>query len=169
MRLLSGDLINMGNTLPSKQSHLFPGTSADEPWTNVNSFKRFFLHFPFYPFRTLCPRDLINFKSSNQLEFDASSPMIPANTQININFKRRTEKLLDYMLPFNLDMEQGTITNQLTADTRKMALRFTVPQPPAAPAAPPAVGAPPAAPLQPLTYIISKVEVVIDDLYLQVQ
>lgn len=156
----------MAKTLNTKQSQLFPGTAADEPWTNVNTFKRYFLSFPSYPFRTLSPRDLACLKaSSSHLEFDAVSPMIPANTKLNITLKRRNmEKLLDYMLPYQLDYEQGSASNQLTADTRQMALRFTVPQPPAA--AVPDQGAPAPAPL---TYIISKVEVKIHDMYLQVK
>jgi len=140
------------------QSRLFPGVAKDSPWENVTTFKRHYLSFPFYPFRTLAPRDLIGLKlNGNKHEFDSSSPIIPANTQINCVFTRRNiKKLINYLLPFNLDMELGTSVNQLTAEKRKTSLTFTT--------FTPVAGA------QPIrhSYVISDVSIVINDMYLQV-
>jgi hypothetical protein len=132
--------------------------TKDSPWENVTTFKHHYLSFPFYPFRTLAPRDLIGLKlNKTQHEFDSSSPIIPANTQINCVFTRRNiKKLINYLLPFNLDMELGTSLNQLTAEKRKTALTFTT--------FTPVAGAQPTR----HSYVISDVSIVINDMYLQV-
>jgi len=160
---LSGDLKDLTKVATNTQASLFPGVSNDNPWEDVERFKRYQLSFPFYPFRTLCPRELASLKLTNKHEFDSSSPIIPANTQINFVFSRRDNaKLINYMLPFNLDMEIGTNATQLTDEQRKLALTFSQVIPPPADAA--------AGTLATTTnHIINKVEIVINDIYLQVK
>jgi hypothetical protein len=162
-RLLSGDLKNLNKVAKIFQSNLFPGTSKDSPWEDVTQFKRYTMSFPFYPFRTLCPRELASLKiNSSKHEFDSSSPIVPANTQLNFVFTRRnTEKLLNYMLPFNLNMELGTSNTQLTDEQRKQALTFSLLIQPAAGAAAGAVATR-------HNYVINQVDIVINDMYLQV-
>lgn len=158
-RWLSGDLKTMHPTEVARkyQSRLFPGTLKDKPYEDVETFKRHHLSFPFYPFRTLCPRDLAALKlNGNKFEFDSSSPIIPANTQINCVFtKRNPKKLLNYLLPFNLDTELGTSANQLTTEKRKISLTFTVNAAEGQAAR--------------RTYVISDVNIHINDMYLQVK
>jgi len=85
-----------------KQDTIFPELAIDNPWESVTAVKRHYMQFPFYPFRTLNTRDLASLGPVN--EFDTSSPIFPAHTQLNIVFKRRaTESLLSYMLPYNLN------------------------------------------------------------------
>jgi len=161
-RLLSGDMIDLTAMPDLKQRELFPQAWADTPWNNVNEFKRFFLSFPFYPFRTLCPRDLYSFQQSTESTkfnpFDGASPMFPANTQINIAFKKRD--VLDFssfMLPANLDPDLGTSSNELTAEQRTAALSYSV-----------ANIADPANPVV-TNYVIKNVAIQIKDMYLQVK
>jgi hypothetical protein len=162
-RWLSGDLKDLTKVAERTQTHLFPGVMNDRPWEDVQQFKRYQLSFPFYPFRTLCPRELANLKITQKHEFDSSSPIIPANTQINIVFNRRNqEKLINYILPFNLNMALGTSNIQLTDDERQQALTFSVLTPPAAGAAAGAVATR-------QNYVISQVAIVIKDMYLQVR
>ncbi len=88
------------------------------------------LSFPMYPCRTLCPRDAYNMnilKGGNS-EFDQTSPLLPANTQLNIKFTRRpAAHLLSYMLPTNLNLNLGASHNALTQTERNNALNFTTP------------------------------------------
>lgn len=149
--------------IANTQTSLFPGVAKDRPWDDVERFKRYQLTFPFYPFRTLCPRELASLKLTTKHEFDPSSPIIPANTQITCVFSRRdTTKLLNYFIPYNLNMILGTNSTQLTAEERKLALTFTR-------ITPPPVGADPDAEATRTNYIISGVEIIINDMYLQVK
>ncbi len=71
------------------------------PWIDATALKRYNLTFPFYPFRTLAPRDMHLFRQSGG-QFEPSSPLFPAHTQINLTFKRRDKKdLLDSWCPKN--------------------------------------------------------------------
>jgi hypothetical protein len=159
---LSGDLKDLTKVAENTQTNLFPGQSKDRPWEDVDRYKRYHLSFPFYPFRTLCPREMNSLKLTQKHEFDPSSPIIPANTQVNFVFSRRdTAKLINYMLPFNLNMEMGPFSATLSQDQRKEATTFTVITPPAA-------GAAADAEATRTSYVISKVEINIKDMYLQV-
>jgi len=163
-RLLSGDLKDLTKVYEKHQTSLFPGAAKDSPWNDMTQFKRYFMSFPFYPFRTLCPRDLASLKiNSHQHEFDSSSPVVPANTQINFVFtKRNKDKLLNYLLPYNLNMELGTSANQLADEDRKLALTFSRMEPAAA-------GVAGAAGVTRKSYVIKDVEIVINTMYLQVK
>jgi len=156
---------------------LFPLEDDNEPWLhNENCFKRHFLSFPQFPFRTLHPRN-VNTYFPNDQTFNSSSPIFPANTQINIIFKRRQIKsLINYLLPTNLNYLYGSQKSTLDADERQTALSFSLYEPaPAAeqpePAAlvdivAPAPAPPPADVL--VDWDITDVEINIKDLYLQV-
>jgi len=127
-RLLSGDLANYNikNFIEKHQATLFPEPETDSPWTKVTQQKRYFLSLPQYPFRTLSPREiaLISSKSS---DFDGTSPLFPANTQLNIVFKKRMPKnFLNCMLPFQLISTLGTNKKDMTAAQRNSALKITV-------------------------------------------
>ena len=159
---MSGDLKDL-TAIANTQTCLFPGASKDNPWEDVEQFKRYQLSFPFYPFRTLCPRELASLKLTSKHEFDPSSPLIPANTQINFVFNRRdTTKLINYFVPFNLNMELGTNSSVLTEEQRKLALTFTQITPP------PAGAAPDAEPTR-TNNIITGIEIIINDMFLQVR
>ncbi len=108
------------------ENTLFPG-SATAHTLDENKYRRHLLSFPMYPFRTLSPRDAHILLGSNSSEFDQTSPLFPANTQLNIKFTRRpVASLLNYMLPTNLNLNRGAASNSLTQDERNNALDFTV-------------------------------------------
>jgi hypothetical protein len=157
---------------------LFPLEDDNEPWLhNENCFKRHFLSFPQFPFRTLHPRN-VNTYFPNDQTFNSSSPIFPANTQINIIFKRRQKKsLINYLLPTNLNYLYGSQKSTLDADERETALSFSLYEPAPAPAPAPAadddddIVAPAPAPAADdvlVDWDIIDVEINIKDLYLQV-
>ena len=138
------------NSIHEKQKNLFPGLAADQPYDTTTTVKRHYLRFPFFPFRTLNTRELAALGPIS--EFDSYSPLFPAHTQINLNFKRRkVDTLLNFMLPYNLNYKKGSSTNKLTATERSSALTFRVPD---------------AAAFK--DYSIKGIEVKISDMYLQV-
>lgn len=125
-QLLSGTLNSIGNVAAHHQKVYFPEDASTNPWTQINQVKRYRLNFPFYPFRTLCPRELLRSKIPTS-PFDPSSPLFPAHTQLNITMKRRTERdFLNFMLPENLTDLPGSAVSTLTQDQRVTATRFTV-------------------------------------------
>jgi hypothetical protein len=154
-RLLSGDMLVPKTLANMHETTLFPGSATAHTY-NANTFRRHRLSFPQYPFRTLCPRDAQRLLGRH--EFDQTSPMFPAHTQINFKFKRRAvATLLNYMLPTNLNLDLGASNAELNVGQRETALNFTVMRPPVGNAA--AVND---------QYAINGVEVVIQDMYLQV-
>jgi hypothetical protein len=149
----------------------FSGADADAPWTDTDAATRFYLNFPFYPFRTLNPRDTVILRPSKSsspsslsfnsgMDFDYASCLLPAHTQLSITMKRRRE-LLNYMVPMQLVPTMGDNSNSMTQDERQAALTFTVTQPPAA-------GAAAGAPAVRITYRITSVQVTLDDMVLLV-
>jgi hypothetical protein len=157
---------------------LFPLEDNNEPWLhNEKCFKRHFLSFPQFPFRTLHPRN-VNTYFPNDQTFNSSSPIFPANTQINIIFKRRQKKsLINYLLPTNLNYLYGSQKSTLDADERETALSFSLYEPAPAPAPAPAadddddIVAPAPAPAADdvlVDWDIIDVEINIKYLYLQV-
>ena len=63
----------------------------------------------------------------NPSSFDASSPLFPANTQLNITMKRRpAAQLLNFMLPENLNADRGSSVGTLTAEERATAVQYTI-------------------------------------------
>jgi len=134
-----------------KQKIFFPALADNKPWDNNTTVKRYYCKFPFYPFRTCSTRDLVALGPIG--DFESQSPLFPAHTQLNITFKRRNvESLLNYMVPYNLNYSRGSADSKLTAVERAAALTFSVPN-----------GA------VFTDYIITGVEVVIKDIYLQVE
>lgn len=116
----------------------------------ADKFRRFYASFPIYPFRNVNPRDADRLLSGSQ--FDQNSPMLPAHTQINAKFTRLPRaKLINWMLPSNLDYDKGSTDRGLSVDERNSALNFTVIRGNAND-----------------QYLITNVDVVIKDLYLQV-
>jgi hypothetical protein len=148
-------MVTLATVPRHKQKELFPGSKTDPTsWTTLAQYKRYYLAFPFYPFRTLCPRDLASFGDN---EFERASPVFPANTQINIGFQRRPNaNIINYMLPCNLNTERGSVSDSLTADERRNALSFTVRTINAAGA------------VENTNYEILSMEINIQDMYLQV-
>jgi hypothetical protein len=149
----------------------FSGADADAPWTDTDAATRFYLNFPFYPFRTLNPRDTVILRPSKSsspsslsfnsgMDFDYASCLLPAHTQLSITMKRRRE-LLNYMVPMQLVPTLGDHSNSMTQDQRQAALTFTVTQPPAD-------GAAAGAPAVRITYRITSVQVTLDDMVLLV-
>jgi hypothetical protein len=107
---------------------LFPGSATAHQYVNTK-YRRHLLSFPMYPFRTLCPRDA-HYMLGDNSDFDQTSPLFPANTQLNIKFTRRpVANLLNYMLPTNLNLDRGAASESLTVDERAAALNFTVTAP----------------------------------------
>jgi hypothetical protein len=124
-RLLSGDLLVSKKLANMHAETLFPGSATEDHTFAENKYRRHLLSFPMYPFRTLCPRDAQRLMGNS--DFDQTSPIFPANTQLNIKFSRRpVANLLNYMLPTNLNLNRGAASNSLTQDERNNALDFTV-------------------------------------------
>jgi hypothetical protein len=122
---MSGDLTELTNMKSSQTEAYFSPSDNTERWKDPLVFKRYKLQFPFYPFRTLCPCDMTQTKMI-QDDFNTTSPLFPAHTQLNIVFKRRPDtNLLNYMLPEDLDTTRGSTYNTLTLAHRQRATQFT--------------------------------------------
>jgi len=153
-QLLSGDMTSRHviEIPKKKQTNLFTDTEADQPWTKTDHVKRYHLSFPFYPFRTLCPRALDQMLKSS--ESDSTSPLIPANTQLNFVFhKRKKTNFLQNMIIFNLNETLGTDRNTLTEAQFNAAVKITLPE---------------GNPVANVDYSISKVDIKVQAMYLQV-
>ena len=119
-------MVNLANVATNHQKVYFPEEKSIEPWTVIDQVKQYRLNFPFYPFRTLCPRELVQTKLLPS-SFDASSPLFPAHTQLNITLKRRTDRnFLNFMLPQNLNVITGSSEASLTDAQRNTATQFNV-------------------------------------------
>ena len=126
-QLLSGTLRKIGDVAVVHQKVYYPEDVSTRPWEQTTQVKRYRLNFPFYPFRTLCPRELVQSKMLPS-PFDPSSPLLPAHTQLNITMKRRADRnFLNFMLPENLPVLPGSSVVGLTADQRTTATQFRVP------------------------------------------
>jgi hypothetical protein len=127
------------NIAKEYQKNLFPGKQADTPWRDTERYKRHHLAFPFFPFRTLHPRELNTMDISGASEtIDKNSPLFPGNTQINLSFHRRQQNtLINFIYPYNLNTELGSQANTLDQGQRDEALTFKVPNPAAGAAAVP--------------------------------
>ncbi len=148
----------LGDVAARHQKVYFPEDMTTRPWQQVGQVKRYRLSFPFYPFRTLCPRELVQSKMLPS-PFDASSPLFPAHTQLNITMKRRPGRdFLNFMLPDNLNVLAGTTVGNLTDVQRATATQFRVTTP-AVDEDTPAVH---------VDYRIKSVSVTLVDAYLQV-
>lgn len=120
------------NLPATKQQPLFAETVLANAINN-DLVKRYYMNFPQYPFRTLNPRDLNILATSTSsslasklLEFDSTSPLFPAHTQMNIVFtKRKNKNLINCMLPWRLDAARGSNSQTLTNDERNAALTMT--------------------------------------------
>lgn len=148
-----------------KQSLFFPETDADRVWEKNDTIKRYYLNFPLYPFRTLNPREL-NILATTQsgatsvasklFDFDCTSPIFPAHTQMNLVFKKRKPtNFLSSMLLSQLDAAKGNNSETLTDNEKAEASSFTV-----------VTMGPPIARDK---FVITKVEIQVQDLYLQVR
>ena len=128
LRLLSPQLLNTVDIVGQQsEARLFDTTGT--PWTNLISSRRYYLSFPFYPFRTLCPREMATFQSNKHLadkmDYDNASCLLPAHTQMSVTLKRRNiENYLDFMLPFNLTGLAGSLASTLTEAQRNTAVTF---------------------------------------------
>jgi hypothetical protein len=121
---LSGSLKTLKEIPKLQKESYFPENITDEPWTDSKILKRYNLTFPYYPFRTLAPRDMhLNRQSSTA--FEPHAPLFPAHTQIDLTFKRRHKlDLIDFMLPLNLTPTKGSETGTLTETERNEALAY---------------------------------------------
>ncbi len=110
--------------LPLLRAVYFPEDSKLSLWVDATAVKRYNLTFPFYPFRTLAQRDMHLFRQSG-CQFEPSSPLFPAHTQINLTFKRRDKKdLLDFMVPEKLDPLKGSKGGTISTTDRNGSLGF---------------------------------------------
>ena len=164
--MLSGDLTtnNLKKLAEDNQHALFPETDKDQSWNKPTTKKRYYLTFPFYPFRTLSPRHLwrvaANGSGKSLFEFDANAPIMPANTQMDIVFtKRNTTNFINYMLPLAIAPDLGAQKSKLTAVERAAALSFVINVPRTGENA---------QGTEERTMIIKRVEINIADMYLQV-
>jgi hypothetical protein len=126
------------NIAKQYQKTIFPGKQCEYPWRDTDRYKRHHLAFPFFPFRTLHPRELNTMDVSGANEtIDKSSPIFPGNTQINLSFHRRQQNtLINFIYPYNLNTEIGSQANTLDQDQRNEALTFKIPNPAAGGAVP---------------------------------
>jgi hypothetical protein len=166
LRLLSGDMLShrLTKLASTKQSSLFPESIQDKSWERTEVQKKYFMNFPFYPFRTLNTRDLsilssaISSTSMKQMEFDYSSPLFPAHTQLNIVFqKRKNPNFLANMLPYQLDPSLGSSKKKLNNEQKKQATTFAVESIDSTNNR-----------VTTTKYVITKVEINVYDVYLQV-
>ena len=82
------------------------------------------------PFSNPLPQDAHHMLGGGNNEFDQTSSLFLANTQLNIIFTRRpATNLLNYMLPTNLNLNLGAANENLTVDQRATALNFSVTAP----------------------------------------
>lgn len=127
-RWMSGHLSDPTSLHKNHQQVLFPESVKTSPYTKTTAVKRYHLSFPSYPFRTLCSRELYRTKMLPS-EFDVSSPLIPAHTQMHISIKRRepnaTSGFLNQLLGYNLSDITGSGFDFLNPETRKTAVSFT--------------------------------------------
>jgi hypothetical protein len=140
--------------IPSKQTALFSERDVDISWEKTDMVKRFYVNIPMYPFRTLSHRDThMLLPTGKNQDFDIASPLFPANTQINIQLKKRNNRnFLRYMIPFQLDYSFGSSKNALTAEEKKTATMFSIKQTNAAK----------------VDFVITRVDIDVKDMYLQV-
>jgi hypothetical protein len=89
VRLLSGDVDTLSDYMNEKQTNFFPEDEENDPWDTINQPKRYYMAMPFYPFRTMCPRDSALYPKMSSTKYNTSSPIFPANTQMNIVLRRR--------------------------------------------------------------------------------
>jgi hypothetical protein len=123
--MLSNKLLQLST---EKQFKIFPETVKDKSWEKTEEKKKYFLNFPFYPFRTLNPRSLNLLASSTKShESEYSTPLFPAHTQLNLVFqKRKKTNFLPNMLPYKLDASYGSSKKNLTDEQFKQATSFSV-------------------------------------------
>jgi hypothetical protein len=123
-QLLSSKLKNLTDVLPLQKDVYFPEQSTSTPWLDTSVMKRYNLTFPFYPFRTLAPRDMHLYRQSGA-HFEPTSPLFPAHMQLNLTFKRRSKAdLLDFMVPEKLDVVKGSKGGAMTLTDRNGSLGF---------------------------------------------
>ena len=121
---LSSKLNPLTNLSAMQKPSFFPELATNSPWTTPTTVKRYNLTFPYYPFRTLAPRDM-HLARQSESPFDTTSPLFPAHTQINLTFKRRPKTdLLNYMLGENLNVNTGCSVGTLSDTQRAEALKF---------------------------------------------
>jgi hypothetical protein len=124
---LSGKMLVLGDVAEMQKDVLFHESVKDTPWVNTDTVKRYSMCLPFYPFRTLNPRELF---LARQLGGgggggETNSPLIPANTQLSFCFKRRTgNSILNQMVVEQLSPRLGSTHVKLTTEERNLALRF---------------------------------------------
>jgi hypothetical protein len=124
VQALSGSLKTLKEIPKLQKESFFPENITDAPWTDSKIVKRYNLTFPYYPFRTLAPRDMhLNRQSSSA--FEPHAPLFPAHTQIDLTFKRKQKlDLIDFMLPLNLTPTKGSVKGTLTETERNETLAY---------------------------------------------
>ena len=123
--MLSGDLST--NELmawaKNQQKTLFPSSKEQEPWKDVQQFKRYEMLFFQYPFRTLNSRT----KHLWSLKTDEStSALYPANTQLNLKLTKikQHDNILPFMLPYQLSETVYNAASTLDEAQYKTAVTF---------------------------------------------
>jgi hypothetical protein len=150
-KILSSTMNPLSKIAPLQKDCYFPAPVIDAPYADPTVVNRYNLTFPYYPFRTLSPRDMHLTRQAGT-PFETSSPLFPAHTQLNLTFKRRHKKdLLDFMVAEKLSVTMGASTGRMTEAERQAALAF---------------GGPRAIPLVPHTVV--GVTVKLADIYLMV-
>jgi hypothetical protein len=184
--MMSTDYLRPEHSKEKQKRVFFPGGAADTPWNDVEVNDRYYVSLPFYPFRTLSPRNMATIQAAGKssstsastltggggggLDFDYASCLIPAHTHTSVILKRRTENLLDFLLPQRLSSIIGSRNAQLTAAERTAALTFVGRVRPAVPAQAAAgnAAAVPAQAAVDVNFEVTSVAVRIDSIVLQV-
>lgn len=170
-------------SIRAQQNRVFhPTASSARPWEDVTTNTRFYVNLPCYPFRTLSSRSAAMMqpvKSSTSpsfltggggggMDFEYASCLLPAHTQLTLVLKRRDKNLLDFMLPHRLTGVNGSTRSQLTEEERNQILTFVKSTRATAAAAAASDTTTTTGGKESVNAIITRVEIVIDKMVLQV-
>ncbi len=137
--MMSTDYLQPDDLRKVQNRLFFPGAAGDTPWTDTESYTRFYVALPMYPFRTLSPRSTALLQTGklststslsggggSGMDFEYASCLLPAHTQCTIHLKRRPNgtSLLNFFYIWDTLAARGTLSETLTQEQRDQVLSF---------------------------------------------